>query len=705
MMKSDRIMLGRYAMVGLGIALGCVLLPSMAQAGALRLGAEKALVPASSSLRSQVEPSPEARLVFPADFFTASQPITAMDMLDRVPGFVFEGGDRVRGLSGSQGNVLIDGRRPASKSEDLSSVIRRIAASQVERIELIRGGSAGIDMQGLPVVANIIRRQGGAIEAAVSTRAERHEDGRWALDTSLEFSRSLAGDRRFEASGEVYSYVDDDAGDGIRERRDVSGGLVRASRADQTGGGEGARLTAGWLQPLAGGELSVNGLLSAERYDWSLEERRSLPTVGMARLDEVEDELELELGVNWARELGFGRLEVVLLQTLGDEDLESTAASDTGRETFLSDERTGESIGRLNLAKTFSPQLTLEAGLEGAFNWREGRASAQQDGLDIVLPSSEVRVEENRAEALVVASWRPSSRLSLEAGLRVETSRLGQTGQSRTVRELTFAKPRLNLVWIPDGLNQVRMRVEREVGQLDFGDFITSASLDTGVVSAGNAELMPPASWIVEAVYERRFWSDGALTLSVSHQAIEDAIDRIPVRTLSGIFDAPGNIGDAERQVAQIRLTLPLARLGLEGGLLKTDLEWIHTEATDPTTGEQRAMSGFSPFDADFEFTHDLPQHRMKWGISAYFGSEERDFRFDQISRERSQPWWSAFAEWQARPELVVKLEVQNITGRARRFERVIYDGPRDTAAIGLNELRRQSFGPYLALRVRRAFG
>lgn len=694
-MKSDRNVLVGGAVASLSLVLAGLLLPPAAQAASPSLG----------SIQEPVEASPEARLVYPADFFAASQPITAMDILDRLPGFVFEGGSNVRGLSGSQGNVLIDGRRPASKSEDLSSVIRRIAASQVLQVELISGGAPGIDMQGQPVVANIIRRQGGALEAAISAGAERHEDGRWALDTSLELSRSLSGDRRFEASGEVYSYVDDDAGDGIRERRDGSGTIVRASRADQAGGGEGAQLTAGWLQPLAGGTLSANGLISAERYDWTLKEQRTLPTAGSARLAETEEEIEFELGLNWVRELGMGRLELVALQTLGDETLDSTAASEGSREAFNSEETTGESIGRLTLARTVSPQLTVEAGLEGAFNWREGRARSQEDGVDIELPSSDVRVEERRAEAVVSASWRPSSSLSLEAGLRVEASQLSQSGQSQAVRELTFAKPRLNMVWIPDVANQVRMRLEREVGQLDFGDFITSASLDTGVVSAGNAELMPPAKWVIEAVYERRFWSEGALAFSLVHEAIEDAVDRIPVRTATAIFDAPGNIGDAERQVAEIRLALPLSRLGLEGGLFKTEIEWTRSQATDPTTGEQRPMSGFSPFEADFELTQDLPTRRMKWGVSAYFGSNERDYRFNQVSRERSQPWWSAFAEWQAQPELVVKLEVKNITGRARRFERLIYDGPRDMSPIGQSELRRQSFGPFLGLRVRRALG
>lgn len=669
-------------------------------AGALAVAAGLAMTsPAFASAQA------EGRLEYPADFFATAQPTTAYDMIGRLPGFVFDAGGDVRGLSGAQGNVLIDGRRPASKSEDLESLIRRIPASQVLRIEVIRGGAPGVDMQGLPVVANIVRRQGGALEGAVSAGTERHDDGRWAGDLGLELSRSLSDDRRIEASGELYRYVDEDAGDGPRERRDSLGALLRASQADQTGGGEGGRLSAAWTQPLAGGTLSANGLVSTETWDWSLDDLRTHPTPDRSRVEENEEEVEAELGATWERPLSSGRLQVVGLQRWGDETLTSSSRDADGQERFDSEETTGESIGRISLTRILSPRLTLEGGLEGAFNWREGKAFSEEDGVEIELPSSDVRVEERRAEAALSATWRPAARWSVEAGLRVETSELSQSGETEASRSLTYAKPRLNTVWTPDDNSEWRLRIEREVGQLDFGDFITSASLDTGQVSAGNAELKPAAKWVVEGTYERRFWGEGALTLTLINEAIEDAIDRVPVVSPSGVFDAPGNIGDAERRLAQVRLALPLGRLGVEGGLLKTFVEFAHTEANDPTTGERRRMSDYNPFESEVEFTQDLPARRIKWGVSAFFGSPYRYYRFDRIEEELTEPWWSAFAEWKARPNLVVKLQVENITGRGYDVDRIIHDGPRDVSPILFTEARCQAFGPYVALRLRRTFG
>jgi hypothetical protein len=65
-------------------------------------------------------------------------------MISRCPAFRFDGGDSdVRGFSGATGNVLIDGKRPTSKSESLEAILRRIPARSVVRIELIRAGAPG----------------------------------------------------------------------------------------------------------------------------------------------------------------------------------------------------------------------------------------------------------------------------------------------------------------------------------------------------------------------------------------------------------------------------------------------------------------------------------------------------------------------------------------------------------------------------------
>ncbi len=72
------------------------------------------------------------------DFFSSANPATAMDMINRLPGFAFDGGDGSRGFSGNAGNLQINGRRPSSKNEGLSTVLSRIVAADVERIDVMR---------------------------------------------------------------------------------------------------------------------------------------------------------------------------------------------------------------------------------------------------------------------------------------------------------------------------------------------------------------------------------------------------------------------------------------------------------------------------------------------------------------------------------------------------------------------------------------
>ena len=87
---------------------------------------------------------------YAASFFANAQPYSAFDMLTLLPGYTFSEADAdIRGFVGAAGNVLIDGNRPASKHESLETILRRIPANAVSRVELIRPGAPGIDMQGL----------------------------------------------------------------------------------------------------------------------------------------------------------------------------------------------------------------------------------------------------------------------------------------------------------------------------------------------------------------------------------------------------------------------------------------------------------------------------------------------------------------------------------------------------------------------------
>jgi outer membrane cobalamin receptor len=136
-------------------------------AAALSSQATASPAPALATVQGPAATGQAGVTSYPPAFFAAQNPNSAADMVTRLPGFTLDTGDSVRGFEGSAGNVLIDGQRPASKSDNLQTILSRIPAGKVERIDVIRGGAPGIDMQGKTVIANVVLKKGGAIRSTL----------------------------------------------------------------------------------------------------------------------------------------------------------------------------------------------------------------------------------------------------------------------------------------------------------------------------------------------------------------------------------------------------------------------------------------------------------------------------------------------------------------------------------------------------------
>ena len=119
---------------------------------------------AAPVVTAQVAPTPagtadgiQADLVeYPAAYFGRYQPATALDMVRQVPGFLVDDGASLRGFGGAVGNVLINDKYPSAKLDSPSALLARIPANQVLKVELIRNQVRGIDMQGRPVLVNVV---------------------------------------------------------------------------------------------------------------------------------------------------------------------------------------------------------------------------------------------------------------------------------------------------------------------------------------------------------------------------------------------------------------------------------------------------------------------------------------------------------------------------------------------------------------------
>jgi hypothetical protein len=90
--------------------------------------------PAPSEASAVPQSTVASRTFSPADFARYS-PKTALDMVNQIPGFSIRASEKMRGLGQATDNVLFNGERASSKSDDITSQLGRIPASSVIRID------------------------------------------------------------------------------------------------------------------------------------------------------------------------------------------------------------------------------------------------------------------------------------------------------------------------------------------------------------------------------------------------------------------------------------------------------------------------------------------------------------------------------------------------------------------------------------------
>ena len=655
-------------------------------------------------------PSESGVIGYPPAFFADVRPTSAFDMVLRLPGFSFDRGSTVRGLAGSGGNVLIDGRPPLSKNDQLEDILRRIPAAAVARVEVIRGGAQGVDMEGRTVLANVVRQNVSGFRGAVQPYFDAVYDGRFLPGIRLEQQLSLPGGRTLELSQTLSTghFPNDEFGDGRRVRYTAAGLPIIDSDVDADSHGSRLGATGAFQTPLFGGRANLTGAV-----------QRNQGTTEIYDNDELSPRVEYEKSPNnrWQSEVGlrFDRrltprvgLEALLFQQYYTQDQKSHFEAPGLTRDFALDRKTSESVARVQVNITASPDLKLEAGTEGAYNRLNSKTTLTINSRAVALPAGDVVVDELRGEGFLRGTWRASPQLTLEAGVREETSRVTSAGDLTLSKSLTFLKPRAALTWSPDKLTQVRLRVEREVGQLNFDDFVASPQVaSTGVVVSGNPDLSPLQAWVYEAAVERRFWGSAVVGLTYRRFDLSDVVDRAPIFGPGGVIlaDAPGNIGNGTKTEVQASLTLPLDKLGLPSAQFKGQATWRDTKVIDPLGSGVRQISTLHPIDWEAHFSHAIPDWRMSWGVDVLGGFRERVFRLTEIETKKLSPMVTLYTENRLRPDLTLRFEFTGITMRNAKRIREVYVGPRSLGVLNYTDVRDLEWGGDIAVRLRKTFG
>lgn len=615
---------------------------------------------------SSTQDASESKTVFLPTDFEQYAPITALDMIERIPGFrLSNGGGQRRGLGQASANVLINGQRISSKSVSLAGFLRRIPAKSVEKIELLDGTK--LDISGLTgLVANVISSQQGV-------------SGTWAYRPSFrpEFDPHLAGGELSVSGQNSYlgwnfglnSFYRGSIGEGDELLFNSVGNLLEDSSINERFRSPEWSVSTGlqWMPP-SGLVANFNAEYEDSEFDF-YEESKRVPTQGVVenrrferngktKSTEISGDIEYDLGIGRVKFIGvFNKRERPFRNSI----VKRNPSGNVFEESYFkrhTDETESIFRGEYNWSALGG---TLDWSLESAINTLES-ASSILEGDGSAPPSlptdgeSSAEVEETRSETFLTYSRALSETVQLQVALGTEISELVSAGPNGQKRSFTRPKGGISLSWIASENATISARIDRKVGQLNFFDFVSRVDLDNGEDQVGNSNIVPEQRWQGELEIEQQFGEWGAGSFRVYGAAIEDIVDRIPI----GSGEGPGNIDRGQRIGTAINGTLNFAPLGGKGMQLNYSASLQDSKIYDPLTSESRSINNESLATIDLKFRHDIEGTDLAWGGNFFTRDRADEYSLTTIRSWRLLPGRYRFF-----------LEHKNLWGFAGKIELV----------------------------------
>ena len=661
--------------------------------------------------------------VFEGAFFKQYNPVTAADIVNRVPGFEIDDGEALRGFGATAGNVLVNGERPSSKVL-ISEQLKRIPADSVLRVELVSGSASNLDARGQTQLVNVVlkqAKQGGSPTTFVFDLRDIQYSERLGWGVQLTKTFSLGEDADLTVDFQLPNLRG--RTESFETVRNAAGALTLYR--EQIGqpnyiGVQGSGVLK-W-RPSAQDTVSFNAQVAPTWNTTNLASFSFTPAgnfaQGLAGEIDYPTNYTAELGGDWEHrfspELSVKGIALATFTNIDQDDIfriyTPTGTAGPGglfnTQTFARTTEAGERVGRGFLTWRPDPAHTIDIGIEGAFNFRDTTLDIFNNlgagPVPQALPVSDTRVEETRIEPFVTDVWKLSPTLTLETGFIFEASTIKQTGDEVKEREFSYPKPRAILTWQAGEGDQIRTSITREVAQLDFAEFASSINVVDSSSLIGNPNLEPEKAWKARAEWEHKFGARAAVTVAVFHDQVEDVQDFIPRTVTLGTFDAPGNIGDGTRTGIELRGALPIGEL-LPNAELRFSGLWQETDVSDPITGESRRFSGERDWNYNVSFRHDLPELKLAWGASAGGQSDRREFKAaEDILHDRPGARFDMYVDSTMIPGITVRLSALNISHPEEYRTRTFYAAnplnalapARSTGVVSRAEERKPKGGP-----------
>ena len=695
----------------------CLLL-LIAKSGFAQDGAFAAQPAADAAAQSpaNIDESANSTVIYNADSFSQYNPVTASDMLDRIPGVSLRGGGPGSGRGdrglGTGGNLLINGQRIAGKGNSARDQLDRITAAEVERIEIIRDTSGALNVRGASEVINVILL---ASQSRSSTTVEIVN--RLNHDNTLETGGSVAWSQQvgnFQALVNLEARPNYENRDNREVRlgpnNEVVGTLFETNIRDQ----QENTLSSNMSYSLGDHRMQLNALI--REGDHPRPVRRDFVDFTDAgivnRIEEEEvnkEESNWEVGGDYEYSFDDGSRLSVLFVTNNEirnnvrERYSANPAEEGLSKNLFIDSRQErqEFIIQGNYNFSITETQSLRVGIESADTQLDSSlligsssgsepASASVGGLSPLLSVSNpgTKVQEIRYEGFAFHNWTLSDRSSLESSLVYETSEISQTGAVNKTRDFQFWRPSFDYRFNITENFRFRGTVKRSVSQLSFSSFAATTNEEDRDLNAlaGNPELEPQTSWDYEGQLEYRLPNDGGVISSnISYSDIDNYIGRInatidPNEPLS----ATGNVAPAKRWAMFNRASIRLNSLSLPNAILGVTLGLFDSEIIDPFLKTKQRIGGRGF--AGINFRHDITSLGLSYGIdyshSIWGGNYDIDIKtITRNDRERSLDLFVSkvwFEDW------TFRLESDNTLGASRCRYRQRFDGTTINGAISL---------------------
>ena len=668
-------------------------------------------------------PSSTRAIQYEASFFKPFAPRTALDIARQVPGFSIDFGDSdVRGFSGAVGNIVINGARPSTKSEALDTLLSRIPASRVVRVEVGPGDLYGADYASKGQVLNIILSAESGFDGEISGSVHRDWTGHLAPDGTVT-ALIKRGDSSFNLS--AGTGVNDWTEEGTDDLYEfASGDLLEHRRKINTVRQHNPFISGSWaLEHGDNDSIHLNARWAPSTFKLT-QTNHVTPTNGPERDDFLIENYKtpvIELGGDITRPLGQGAIKLVGLTTRRkrnnfDANYNRGLGGSPILGGFEQTEKSNlqETNGRLRYSQPKLFGFSFEAGIEVAYNKLDDNLELflldDMGGKSrINLPIDNATVSELRGEGYVNAGRALSKNLRLDLGLRYEASKLKVRGDATADRSLKFLKPSITLDWRPGNGWHTQASFRRTVAQLNFYDFISSADLAAERVNGGNADLQPQRTWEARLLAEKPILGDGLIKVELGYDLVQLLQDRILVFDENGnAFDAPGNIGTGRRQFIDINLDAPLSKLGLAGVRWKAEATFTRTRVEDPITHQLRRWTDNNANWPWFNWYTELRRDAgpLSYGIAVSDRDKFFIFRTDEIySNWNGGPYGTAFIEYRPDSRTTIRLDGDNIFDTNANAHRLLFRPNRTIGDPTFIENRERNIHTAFTLTLKRSFG